>query len=463
MNASLFKRATMADPVQDTCMSRAEQLPKILVLTSTYPRWEKDWEPRFVFDLCRRLARDFQVHVLAPHFPGSAREEILEGTRVTRYRYFFWERGQTITYDGGILNRLRKNPFRFGLVPFFLFFQVVAARRLMKQHDFIALHAHWIIPQGLVAVLAQWGRPRIPVLCTSHGGDLFGLGGRFLERIKRWVMTRCRCVTVVSQAMGGEANRLAPLTPTRIIPMGTDLKSLFCPNGTERSSSTILFVGRLVDKKGVPQLLEAFAKVKKRHPSAQLCIAGWGPEEPVLRKQVEAMDRKWLGEDGIFSGKKESLGESIHFRGAVPHHDLPDFYRRATVTVVPSIQEGFGLVIVEALGCASPVVASSLPAIKDILQDGVTGLLAHPGDVNHLAAQICRLLENEDERASLARKGREHVAARFDWEAIAESYKNLLLKLNGTTALRQGRTSVLQGQQTIRNASNSDMTTRIRF
>jgi len=449
----------MPPPRDQIHMGKPERLPKILVLTSTYPRWEKDWEPRFVFDLCRRLTKDFEVHVLAPHFPGSALQEVMDGTRVTRYRYFFWEGGQTITYDGGILNRLRKNPFRYGLVPFLLFFQIVAARRLMSKHDFSAVHAHWVIPQGLVAIIAQWGRPKIPILCTSHGGDLFGLGGKLFMKLKRWVMTRLRCVTVVSEPMRREANRLAPHTPARVIPMGTDLKTHFYPNGSERSSNTILFVGRLVDKKGVPQLLEAFVKVKKKHAYTQLLIAGWGPEERSLRKQVEAMDREQMGEGNILSKKKESLGESIHFLGAVPHPDLPSLYRKATVTVVPSVvaengdQEGFGLVIVEALGCGSPVVASNLPAIRDILQDGVTGLLATPGDVGHLAAHICRLLENKDERASLGRKGREHVAARFDWEAIAESYKNLLLQFRAPVTPAQDF-GALVNHQTLRSTSS---------
>lgn len=416
-------------------MDRSAKRPKILVLTSTYPRWKDDWEPRFVFDLCRRLAKDFEVHVLAPHFPGCPLEETLDNTHITRYRYFFLERGQTLTYDGGILNRLRKNPLRYALVPFLLLFQALAARRLMKRHHFAAIHAHWIIPQGLVALLAQGRRFRIPILCTSHGGDLFGLRGKVLMRLKRWVLSRCRHVTVMSKAMQREMNRIAPQISASIIPMGTDLVHRFYPNGVKRSRNTILFVGRLVDKKGVPQLIDAFALVKRSHPHAELLIAGRGPDEWAIRRQIKALDRKWAPNSSTVQGNQGRFASAIRFLGSVPHHNLPDLYRRATLAVTPSIvagngdQEGFGLVIVEALGCGCPVVASDLPAIRDILEDGVTGLLAYPGDATQLAGQICRLLENENLRASLAQEGRKLVAARFDWEPIAGVYRDLIMDL----------------------------------
>src|SRR5690606_22279057 len=92
--------------------------PRILVVTSTFPRWPKDNEPRFILDLCRHLADFAEIRVLAPHAPGAAIEETLEGVDVTRFRYFF-ERWQSVTYAGGIVGRIRQNPWRLLQVPLF--------------------------------------------------------------------------------------------------------------------------------------------------------------------------------------------------------------------------------------------------------------------------------------------------------------------------------------------------------
>ena len=94
-------------------------------------------------------------------------------------------------HGGGILSRLRSNPFNYLLVPFFMLGQLCALVRLLKKEHFDLIHAHWLIPQGLITVIGLiMARQRIPMVCTSHGGDLFALRGVFLQRIKRWVMDK---------------------------------------------------------------------------------------------------------------------------------------------------------------------------------------------------------------------------------------------------------------------------------
>ena len=119
---------------------------KVLVMTSTFPRWAGDHGPRFVFELCRHLCTDFDVTVLAPHAPGAKTNEILDGIRVVRFRYFF-EWGESLAYQAGILPNLRSNPLRYVLVPGFLVLQFIALIRLLHQQKFSAIHAHWLIPQ----------------------------------------------------------------------------------------------------------------------------------------------------------------------------------------------------------------------------------------------------------------------------------------------------------------------------
>ncbi len=406
---------------------KAGPAPRLLVLTSTFPRWEGDSEPPFVFELSRRLAQQFEVHVLAPHAAGARRVETLAGLVVHRFRYAP-EALQQLAYDGGILARLRQRRWRWLLVPCLLAGQWWALRSLLRRQRFDVIHAHWLIPQALVAVLAG-AAGRVPVLCTSHGGDLFGLRGRLLGRLKRGILARCASVTVVSAAMRDEVRRLRPGQAVDIVPMGTDLVARFTPSTTAmREPDAVLFVGRLVEKKGVGHLLEAVARLRQQGRPVTLRIAGTGPELGVLQAQAQRL----------------GIGAAVTFLGAVQHERLPDLYRQASVAVAPSVvaaggdQEGFGLVIVEAMGCECPVVASRLPAIDDIARDGETALLVPPADAAALADAIARVLDDPPAAWRRAQAARAQVLAHFDWVSITRHYAALLHGLIAGDPARPG-------------------------
>lgn len=394
--------------------------PRLLVLTSTFPRWAGDHEPPFVFELSRRLADVFEVHVLAPHAAGARRAETLAGLRVHRFRYAP-EALQQLAYDGGILARLRQRRWRLLLVPCLLAGQWWALRRLLCSQRFDAIHAHWLIPQALVAILA--GVPdNTALLCTSHGGDLFGLRGRLLGRLKRSILARCTGVTVVSAAMRDEVQRLRPGQAVDIIPMGTDLVGCFTPAPTvAREPNAVLFVGRLVEKKGVGYLIDAVGRLRQHGRPVTLRIAGTGPELDGLHAQAQRL----------------GIACAVDFLGAVDHTHLVELYRLASVAVVPSVvaasgdQEGFGLVIVEAMGCECPVVASRLPAIDDIAIDGHTALLVPPADPAALADAIAAVLDDPAAARQRALAARARVLEHFDWVSISSRYAALLQRLLG--------------------------------
>lgn len=417
-------------------MEHAKKRPRVLVLTSTFPRWPKDREPRFVYDLCRRLVTDFEIHVVAPHATGAARYEIMAGFHVHRFPYFP-EKWEQLAYEGGILTKIRKKPHTAFQIPFFISAQILFARRLMNRLPFDAVHAHWILPQGLCAHLAQAGRQqRIPVLCTSHGGDLYGLRGPFFDTLRRWVLNRAAAVTAVSRVMADTLRASNIRTPCHVIPMGTDLTHLFTPDPkVPRRKATVLFVGRLVEKKGVRYLIKAFPYVLEKIPKAELWIVGSGPEERFLQElaaslaRVDVLDPETEKPDPL---KRPPRPGTITFFGAVPHEELPNLYRSATVTVVPSVvdrlgdQEGLGLVIVEAMGCGCPVIASDLPAIRDVVHDEETGMLVPSGKASAICEALFKVLDsptlNEGHSLGQIRKTLEN----FDWSRIAARYVGLL-------------------------------------
>ena len=279
------------------------------------------------------------------------------------------------------------------------------------------LHAHWLVPQGVVVVLFKhllfW--QRLPVLLTSHGGDLFALQGGILNRLKGWVIRHADALTVVSEAMRQHVVAHWPAVDVQVLPMGVDFEQRFVVDDS-RPRNSIIYVGRLVEKKGVHVLLDAFALLAGRRPDCpQLVVVGDGPDRAMLQSQCHAL----------------GLGERVLFMGALPQTRLAGVYARAILAVMPSVvardgdQEGLGLVAVEAMGCGVPVLASDLPAVRDAVIDGQTGRLFPAGDPEALAVLMATLLDDPEAREVLAEQARQYAVSRFGWAGVAAAYAGL--------------------------------------
>jgi len=392
--------------------------PALLVLTSTYPRWPDDVEPGFVHELSRRLVDTYEVHVVAPHFKGAALEEDMDGVRVHRFRYFHPGR-KALVYDGGMLMNIQRHPWLLLSLPFFLLAQFRTAWRLARRHRVVLVHAHWVIPQGIVAWVLRLFYRRAPLVITSHGGDVYGLNGWLIGFVKRRVYRSSAAVTVVSRTMAEALSQQLPGVDIRVASMGVDLEETFVSQTPLEERRDMIFVGRLVDKKGVDVLLQAFARVVVLYPGLRLCIVGHGP----LRESLESLVAQ-LG-----------IGEAGEFAGAVPNTQVPGLLNRHAIAVVPSVvaasgdQEGLGLVTIEAMGCGCAVLASDLPAIRDVVQDGDNGLLFEAGNAEALAHCLEALLNDELRRCQLAVAGCESVLERFDWSVAAANYLQIFNSL----------------------------------
>jgi len=378
---------------------------------STLPRWPDDSEPAFVLQLAQALAHEFDVTILAPHCAGALRDEEIAGVRIHRYRYAptTW---QTLAYEGGMLQRLHANPLRWLLVPGFVIAQMLAMRRLCRRSRFDLLHVHWIVPQGLAAaVMKRLGLMPIPTLLTAHGGDLFSLTR--VNWLKRRILQSMDSVSVVSRAMVPVCEALG-LSRERIFvrSMGVDLTSRFTPAQPFAERAGLVFVGRLVEKKGVEYLIRAFALLTRDYPDEKLTVVGDGP----LRKSLERLTAECNCDD------------RVEFVGAATNESVPTWLNRARIAVVPSViandgdQEGLGLVAVEAMGCGCVVVCSDLPALGDVVTDGKTGCVFAAGDAAALARTLRGLLDDPERAAQLAAAGHAAVRERFDWSSVAGEY-----------------------------------------
>ena len=390
----------------------------VLVIASTYPRWPGDPEPGFVHELCRRLAAHFHVIALVPDAPGADPGGVLDGVEVIRYRYAPRSL-QTLVNDGGIVTNLHRAHWKFLLVPPMVLAQGWRVWRLLRTRHVDAIHAHWLIPQGLIAAAMQKFSSRVPLyLVTSHGADLFALRGRWFDSLKRFVIRRAAAITVVSNAMRDELARIgADVAKVLVEPMGVDLSDRFTPDASvARSAHEILFVGRLVEKKGLSYLIEAMPTVVAAHPGSFLTVAGFGPEEAALRARAHEL----------------GLTDKVSFVGAVRQADLPALYRRAAVLAAPFVearsgdQEGLGLVVVEAIGCGCPVVVSDLAATRDVLPDSPGCMRVEPGDSPALATAIQHILSAPDNHRAAVAFDRQQLVRRFDWDIVGDRYARII-------------------------------------
>jgi glycosyltransferase involved in cell wall biosynthesis len=391
----------------------AVRLPRLLILASTYPRWANDPEPGFVRELARRLAKDFDVIVLGPHAPGAAAREHADGVEVIRYRYAP-ARLETLVNDGGIVTNLKRSKWKVLLVPGFVVMQAWRARRIVRSREIDVVHAHWLLPQGLVAALL---RP-VPFVVTSHGADLYALRGRLFSRLKHFVLERSSAATVVSSAMRETLCAAgAPAAKVSVLSMGVDVSSRFMPDpSVQRSSDEILFVGRLVEKKGVRHLIRAMADVLDGHPAAHITIAGFGPEEAAL--QAEAV--------------RAGVAGKIAFLGALPQAELPALYRRAAVFVAPFVQAGSGdqeglpVALMEAMACGCPVIAGRVAGLDDLLGEHADEIAVDARNEALLAKRILETLTSPVTARERALEMGAYVRERFDWDRIAGAYAALL-------------------------------------
>jgi glycosyltransferase involved in cell wall biosynthesis len=290
------------------------------------------------------------------------------------------------------------------------FVHAVRARRAFEP---AVVHAHWWFPNGVVGT---WlGRlSHVPVVTTLHGTDVrLARTVGVAKPLFNHVLKHSAAVTTVSRWLQEETAKLAPGIETTVAPMPVST-DLFSP-GSHGVRHNLLFIGRLNGQKGVDHLLHAVAAMKTR---AELDIVGDGTGRGDLEKLA--------GELGI--------AERLRWHGQLPQPALAAMYQRAAAVVVPSVDEGLGMVAVEALLCETPVVAFESGGLTDIVQHEKTGLLVAPGDRAALAKTLDELLARDGQGRDLGRAGRLYALSAFAPESAARRYAGIYRQVLGGIA-----------------------------
>jgi len=395
---------------------------KIAVLGSTYARSQSDSQVPWLRESVNRLAAlGHQMTVIVPSFEGL-KNHFIDGVEVLRFRYAP-RRFENLTHDEGAPNKLR-NPLYQILAAPYIAMGALAAMRWARQRRFDVIHCHWPFPHGLMALpAARWSGAKVVAMC--HGAELA------MARRKPWVRKILKQCLLKSDVLAcnsshtqGEIERLCG-RQAAVIPYGATLRDAATapepkPPG---DTATILFTGRHIQRKGVPFLLRALPAILQRR-KVKLLITGDGDR----RQEWEALAREL------------QLGDAVQFLGIVSNERLGQLYRACDVYVLPAIfddrgdTEGLGVVLIEALQNARPVVASAVGGIVDVIQHGKTGLLVPEKNPQALADAVLRLLDDPALAQRLGQQGRAEAERQFDWERITSETERLYRRALGGSA-----------------------------
>lgn len=354
--------------------------------------------------------------------------------RVDVVRFPYWWPTSTQRLTPNMRQQMRRSLLAKIQIPAFLLASVLSLRTLVERHKVDVVNAHWLVPQGFVAALVRGRRkPRFRLVLHVHAGDVYLLaklpGGRMLAK---FVLRRSDHVFADGSHVRDTLDALIrAASGAQLQPMGVNVsafRSDVCSeSGLETSSveaapevlssfsdGFILFVGRLVEKKGVIYLIRALPAVLRRFPRMGLAVMGAGPDEHLLKAEVS----------------KLGLTTSVRFLGHQSHGELSLWLRGCRVAAVPSIvdqygeTEGMPTVVLEALASGVRVVGSAVDGIPDVIRHGENGWLCQPKDPADLADKLLDALG--DRAPSTVLLAAADTAEQFDWPNLARRYAEAL-------------------------------------
>jgi glycosyltransferase involved in cell wall biosynthesis len=401
---------------------------RVLFTVTAFARDPNDVITPWLTETIERLrARGVEVEVLAPSYRGSD-DHMIGETRVHRFHYAPAAL-ETLTHDQTAPDRIREKPHYAALVPGYVAAGSLAAMRLARSGRFDVVHSFWPLPHGVFGLAARRAG-NIPLVCTFFGVELRWLRRQmpFFAPLMRSIIRHSEAVTAISGHTAAEVHRLVPDAQVVLVPFGAAI----APDARTQTTSSerapgapfrLLFVGRLVQRKGVEVLLDAIAALRGQR-AVELMIVGDGPLQDNLRERAARL----------------GISDVVRFTGFVPAAELSRQFSECDAFVLPAVEdskgdvEALGVVLIEALLHNRPVIASESGGIPEIVLHEQTGLLVPSGDVAALAAAIGRLGDDPALASRLAEQGRRHVMERFAWDTITSTLVDVYTRV--TTARR---------------------------
>jgi spore coat protein SA len=372
---------------------------------------------------------DDQFIIYSPQFPGLTEVERYEGVEYRRIPVSLDSLlAKPVQLVENVLGFPRaKRPFFASTFYYSQFIKRIALDLQKQDADIVHIHNF----SQFVPVIRKFN-PAVKIVLHMHCEWLSQLDEKWMaERI-----AQTDRVIGCSPYITDQVRKRFPVYADRCktVHNGVDITAFHndAPNTSAESSKRLLFVGRVSPEKGVHTLLDAMASVLESCPDVQLDIVGTPGSAPyeyiVLVSDVpevnnlQAFYHEWRHQSDyladLLARMSPEVAGHVNFVGTVPHDEIATYYHNADILVNPSYSEAFGMSLVEAMASQTPVVATRVGGMTNVVEDGKTGLLVEMNNPAALAEAIVRLMQDDDLRRSMGRAGREEVV-KYSWERIA--------------------------------------------
>ncbi|MCJ7653167.1 MAG: glycosyltransferase family 4 protein [Actinobacteria bacterium] len=379
---------------------------RVLILSWEYPPRIIGGLGRHVYHLSTALAsQGIKVHVVTKDHPGAPEYEESEGVHIYR----------VVNYPPDITQE--------DWVPWTLQFNVALLEKAVALINDIkninVIHAHdWLVGHAAASLKHAY---RIPLVATIHAteygrhqGHLPGPMNKLIHQIEWWLTFESARTICCSQYMMEEITNIfdLPVDKVDVIPNGIDAESfkrdvsvdLYRKQFVKPGDKLVFFVGRLVYEKGVQTVIEAMTLVINKIPNVTFVVAGSGPHMNQLKSLVDTFD----------------LQEKVKFTGHIDTDTLSAFYKSADLTVVPSLYEPFGMVVLESMAMGTPTIVADTGGLSEIVVHEETGLKFEPGDPESLADAMLRILTDKELAERLTCDANAYLGDRYNWDRIAK-------------------------------------------
>jgi 1,4-alpha-glucan branching enzyme len=371
---------------------------KVIIVSPVFPYPKKGVYvgiERHVYEYTQALLRKgIEVHVVTTFWNGGEAEDEFEGIKIHRASDLSMRFGKL-----GCLFNL--NTITFGR-------NILKFEKLFKSSDVVHTHI-------ALSSMNFFIKNNLPVVSHFHHRDELEKPSDYLYKpIHFWLEKKSysgsdAVVTVSKSSKEILVNRYdVSRELIKVVPNGVDA-SVFNPqniskklNERFKANKTLLFVGPLIKRKGLAYLINAMPEVVSKYKEVLLLIIGDGAEKNHLMALT----------------KKLNIEDNVVFEGFVAEDSLPHYYNAADIFVFPSLVEGFGMVLTEAMACGLPVISTNTSAIPEVVGDA--GILVEPGNSQALAETITKLLKDKELRKELEERSRKRVEGHFTWDRVAD-------------------------------------------
>ena len=398
---------------------------RIAVITSSYPRYQGDSTAPFVKSICEHLVKaGHQVEVLAPYDPATEPMET-NGVGLHRYKYIWPDHLHIMGHARSLKNDTQLRPLSLFLLPFFLLSAFWNLLQITNTQKSQIIYAHWVIPNGLVAAWVSKAL-KIPFIISLHGSDMYiAQKNPVFSACARWIFRQASFITACSPELLQGAMKLGAVKKTLLLAWGAD-PSVFSPERREVPKSSVQTsrkqplvigtLGRMVQKKGFLNLLDATPAILEASPGIMLIMGGDG----VLKKELE------------LRASRLGISQNVSFPGSILWNEVPGFLARTDIFVLPSIKDSSGnldglpTVLLEAMSSGCAIIASNIGGVSLVIEDGKNGLLVPPGDIGALTRSILNLAEDKQKRDFLRQSARLSVIERYNWVEVTRQISGIL-------------------------------------